>query len=431
MAGLDADTSSYNQPLPVGPLDQMQKIGAVQQQAQQIQSGALTIDKQKLDLMNQQFGLINQELSAMVDDPNITKEQAAARLNKFADTYKLPDVARQHMNAELQAAPSVKAFSENALRRGMDTQQKINQQYGPSSLINRGPDVVPVRTPGQTGMPVQTGPAIPVGTSPEFNQAPQEIYDPRTGTNKQGVRGQYTAGAGVKPLAPNMYQQPGATAPLAAVPNAPPLNAGPAVAQYSKEITDAPALLDEIKPVAQAIPLLEKLGKTGIGTAKAHDVIAALTNLGFVDQKGDNYAVNYEIANKKLSQFVQKNGSRSDADLASKAESSPNIKSQLNPALIKLARDAIATNTMKAERAMSFKNNPEFQGNQTMYPDYAAKRAAEQHPDAYKLSTYPEEEQQRMYADQLKKAKAGNKESQRFIRSLSAAEKIGLNREGP
>jgi hypothetical protein len=48
MAGLEADTSSYNQPLPVSPLDMAGKLGSLQQQSQQIQSGAIGIDKQNL-----------------------------------------------------------------------------------------------------------------------------------------------------------------------------------------------------------------------------------------------------------------------------------------------------------------------------------------------------------------------------------------------
>jgi len=50
----EVDTSSYARPgAPVNALDQMQKYGNLQQQKQQIESGALTIDKQKLDLVNQ------------------------------------------------------------------------------------------------------------------------------------------------------------------------------------------------------------------------------------------------------------------------------------------------------------------------------------------------------------------------------------------
>jgi hypothetical protein len=88
--------------------------------------------------MNTQFGLMNQELSAMSDDPSITKPQAAERLNRFAKTLNLPPAAVNHMMEELNQAPNVKAFSDNALRRGMSVQEKLNQQYGVPSESNDG-----------------------------------------------------------------------------------------------------------------------------------------------------------------------------------------------------------------------------------------------------------------------------------------------------
>lgn len=88
MAGLEADTSSYNQPLPVSPLDMTKNLAATRSAVQQNISNDVNIDKQKLELMNTQFGLMNQELSTMIDDPNITKPQAAEKLNRFATTLK-------------------------------------------------------------------------------------------------------------------------------------------------------------------------------------------------------------------------------------------------------------------------------------------------------------------------------------------------------
>jgi len=55
----EVDTSSYPKPpaLPVqkNALEQAQQWGGLQQQQQQIQSGAIQIDKQKLDLVNTKF----------------------------------------------------------------------------------------------------------------------------------------------------------------------------------------------------------------------------------------------------------------------------------------------------------------------------------------------------------------------------------------
>jgi hypothetical protein len=194
-------------------------------------------------------------------------------------------------------------------------------------------------------------------------------------------------------------------------------------------------LLDATKPIAQALPLLTQLGTTGVGTEQGQKIISGLVNAGFIspESKAGKYAVNWQIVNKKLSQFVQSTpiGQRSDAAQTLTEASSPNLKNQLNPALIHLAQDAVATNNMRADRAMSFKNDPEYQGNQTAYPEYAAKRAAEQNPDAYKLYTYPPEQRSQIYADMLKKADNGDKQAQRYIKSLVAAKKAGVLHEGP
>ncbi len=79
MAGLDADTSSYNSPLPVSPLKTVQEIGAVQQQKQQIESGALTIDKQKLELANQGLQYMTRAMGSLGPDASKADYLAVAQ----------------------------------------------------------------------------------------------------------------------------------------------------------------------------------------------------------------------------------------------------------------------------------------------------------------------------------------------------------------
>ncbi len=79
MAGLDADTSSYNQPLPVSPLETVKNIAGVEQQK-------VNLDKSKLDLMSQQFGVMNSELANLIDS-GATKPQAAERLQRISKTF--------------------------------------------------------------------------------------------------------------------------------------------------------------------------------------------------------------------------------------------------------------------------------------------------------------------------------------------------------
>jgi hypothetical protein len=374
MAGLEADTSSYPKPtLPVSPLDTAQKLGGLQQQKQQIESGAISIDKQKLDLMNTQFTLMNQELSTMIDDPNITKPQAAERLNRFATTLKLPPEATKHMMDELNAAPSVKAFSENALRRGMDTQQRINQQYGTTETISDQSNIYQgVRAPAARGGGFQSATKLPVqippGT-PVFDQQNQQVLVPPSGP------------AGVVPA--------GAPSPRSALPAARPTTGptGPTVDRtaetptdfnnrfagayrsapaplfnegkeaYTKAQLNASARAQSIKPAIQALKLMPGLA-TGPGTEQFNTAVAGLKAWGLVDTKTENdpTVIRQEL-NKKLAQYVGNSpiGQRSDAQQALAEAGSPNPKVQLTQALQNLTRDAVALDRVQILKPNAFK----------------------------------------------------------------------------
>ena len=442
MAGLDADTSSYNQPLPVGPMEQASKIGALQQQSQQIQSGALTIDKQKLDLMNQQFSLINQELSGMVDDPNITKEQAAARLNKFADTYKLPDVARQHMNAELQAAPSVKAFSENALRRGMDTQQRINQQYGTIETTGDQANTFQgVRAPAAKGggfipstrMPVQQ----PPGTT-YFNEENQQKLLPPVGpsgvVSVPQARPALPIGGPAAATPSPMDNSPATFAQRtdAAFPKGG-LNAGPSPLfnegkeAYTKAQLNAGVRAQAIKPAIQALKLMPGLA-TGPGTGQYTDLVAAAKAWGIVDTKAENdpTVLRQEIE-KKLAQYVGGSpiGQRSDAQQALAEAGSPNPKKQILPALQDLTRDAIALERVQillpqAFKGQDFQNFIKHTGN---FPQSVDEKALS-------LDMLPDESRVKLVNKMVSKYKNGNadekKKANKFLDTLKLARDAGL-----
>lgn len=373
MAGLEADTGSYNQPLPVGPLDMAGKLGSLQQQNQQIQSGAIAIDKQKLDLMNTQFGLMNAELSGMIDNPNITKEQAAERLNKFADTFKLPPEARSHMISELNAAPSVKAFSENALRRGMSTQERINQQYGTTESQNDGAQVYQgVRAPAAKGGSFTASTQMPVQIQPGtigYDQNNQQQFVPPAGPS--GVVPVPRTRLPVEPMpapttgptGPSVRTDAGAPATLAE--RSAPLTAGPSplfekgTAAYTAAQLQASNRAQAIKPAIQALKLMPGLA-TGPGTGQFTDLVAAAKAWGIVDTKAENDpTVLRQELSKKLAQYVSGNpiGQRSDAAQTLTEAASPDPKKQILPALINLTRDAVALDRVQILKPNAFKGN--------------------------------------------------------------------------
>lgn len=441
MAGLEPDISSYNQPLPVSPLDIAGKLGSLQQQNQQIQSGAIQIDKQKLDLMNTQFGLMNAELSGMIDNPNITKEQAAARLNNFADTYKLPKEARDHMMGELQAAPSVKAFSENALRRGMTTQERLNQQYGTTESQADGTQVYQgVRAPAAKGggftpstqMPVQ----IPPGTV-GFDQNNQQQFVPPAGPS-----GVVPVPRPRLPVEPMPRPTTGATGPTVdRTPETPttfanrsaPLTAGPSPLfgegkeAYTKDQLASSARAQSIKPAIQALNMMHNIS-TGPGTEKITDLMALGKALGLVDIKeSDDPTVIRQEINKKLAQYVGNNPnvSRSDAGQALAEAGSPSAKVQILPALKNLTRDAVALDRVKILQPQAFKGTDyqNYVKHQGTFPGSIDEKALT-------LDMLPEKERNTLVSKmvtQYKNGDAGEKKiASKFLDTLKLAKEHGI-----
>ncbi len=415
MAEISADTSSYPKPpAPVNMLDQMQKWGALDQQKLQIEAG-------KLELVQKQLGAMSSELSNMLDTPNMTKDQAVQQLNSFADTTKMPPEVRQKMLNELHQSPDVSSFARKNLLRAMDTQQRIDATLGRTSLINRGPDQVPAvvktgKAPQQIGLP------IAVGTSPETSGSPTPIYNPQTGTYSQGTRGQYESNAGVPPLPVDMYGAPNrqqqAAQPQRQPPAAPPVDAQQSIAQLNKERQEGTVTMDRMKPVAQAIPLIETGIKTGVGTPQFYKAVSALTNLGWITDNDKNPAVIISKINKKLEQLARESGTRSDADLAAAVRSNPNPNSQLNTALLDLTKDAVSQAYMKSARALT------YDGPDDQYTTRSSRVAASQNPEAYRLLLESPEKRRAIFTDMMAKAEAGDKRAQAFIRSYNNAIKL-------
>jgi len=462
MAGLEADVSSYNQALPVSPLEMAGKIGSLQQQSQQIQSGAINIDKQKLDLMNTQFGLMNQELSTMIDDPNITKQQAAERLNRFSKTLKLPPEAVNHMMEELNAAPSVKAFSENALRRGMDTQQRINQQYGAPETVDSGAvkyqGVRDQRTgafKAATKLPAQLapgtpfyeggqakilGPAGPEGVQPAGRALPVAAPDAAGSTAPivpKPVRSLPVEPRVSGPTGPTIRRTDmEAGAPAGPAPGmearkssgfnaAPPPNFETGQKQYATDQSSATAKATALKPLEEALDLGRQLSKTGVGTPTFNDIRARLTNLGVISADEKNPAVIYQMLNKNLAQFVDKNGSRSDADLAIKESSNANAKTQLQPALTHMVQKIIGRERIEIARPGAFEGS-----DYSKYGKHSSEFPTSQDERAYAIDKMAPEDARQLYIEMknnaLNATGAKKEEGIRFLKSLSTAKKLRL-----
>lgn len=459
----EIDTSFYPKAaLPVSPLAQARDIANTRSAIQGNISNDISIDKQKLDLMNTQFGLMNQELSTMIDNPNLTKQQAAERLNRFSKTLKLPPEAVNHMMEELNAAPSVKAFSENALRRGMDTQQRINQQYGVPETQNSGAvqyqgvrdqrtgafkpatqmAVQPaVGSPYYEGGQAKTlGPAGPEGVQPAGRALPVEA-PPGAGSTAplvpKPVRSLPVEPRVSGPTGPTIRREDmEAGAPAGPAPGmsgrmsggfnaAPPPNFETGQKQYATDQSSATAKATALKPLEEALDLGRQLSKTGVGTPMFNDIRARLTNLGVISADEKNPAVIYQMLNKNLAQFVDKNGSRSDADLAIKESSNANAKTQLQPALTHMVQKIIGRERIEIARPGAFEGS-----DYSKYGKHSSEFPTGQDERAYAIDKMNPEDARQLYIEMKNNALNGSgakkEEGIKFLKSLSTAKKLRL-----
>lgn len=377
----EIDTSSYLKPaaLPTqkGILDQVQDY-------QKIESNSIGLDQSKLKLMNDQFNLINSELSTLIANPNATKEDAAKKLTTFAQTYKLPPQVVQHMLGELQAAPDVKSFAENALTRGQTVQERINLQYGVPGIIQDNANIQPVVSSPKFGVratnqpiPIQIPPTTTVIDPTQPNapgrlqgaQPSAPLVPPRPGLPIQGAAPapvMAPAGGGRETL-PVAQKPPGLenrdfNLRFAGAPTGPTVERAPMFEegkkQYAEDQANATARMMRAKPAIQALPLMQSKGfLSGPGSEQFTNVVAALKTAGLVDTAAENdpTAIRQEVT-KKLAQYVSGSpvGQRSDAAQTLAEASSPNPKTQILPALIKLTKDAVALDRVETARANAF-----------------------------------------------------------------------------
>jgi len=446
----EVDTSSYPKAaMPVSPLDVAGKLGNLQQQNQQIQSGAIQIDKQKLDLVTQQFGIMNNELAGLANG-NYTKPQAAERLGTIAKTLGLPAPVVQHMTAELEAAPNVQTFAKTAITRGMQTMEKVQQLYGQNATVQDNKNIYSgvQASPMQGGafQPVNRTPVqLPVGT-PGYNEENQQVYEQPAGPSGVVPAGVPTPrpapAARTMPVEPPMpsaaVTAPPSPAPAtfaertdAAFPK--PLTAGPSPLfpegkeAYTKDQLLASNKAQGIKPAIQALKLMPGLS-TGPGTGQFNDLVAAAKAWGVVDTKAENDpTVLRQELEKKLAQYVGSSpiGQRSDAAQTLAEAGSPNPKKQILPALQALTRDAVALDRVNILMPQAFKGSD--------YQNYLKHKGTfPQNIDekALTLDMLPEQDRAKLVNKMVKQYRDGDagqkKIANKFLDTLKLAREAGV-----
>lgn len=382
MAGLDADVSSYNQPLPVSPLKVAGEVGALQQQKQQI-------DQAKLDQANQALGYMTRAMGSL--GAQASKEDYAKVAQNAVDMGLVPQNMLNTYMERLQKAPNAGAFYNEFITAAGETQKQMDYHLGRVSQNANGQTVTPTvisQKPGfgerPIGMPVQQQP--PPGT-PTFDESNQPRFlgaqPPQTAPGAvAGPTPLPVARPGSMPVerpamappAPAMPQPSQAPATFAERTDAAfPKPTGPAAGPsplfeegkktYTEDQRNAGARAFAIKPAIQALKLMPGLA-TGPGTEQFTNLVAAAKAWGIVDTKAENDpTVLRQELNKKLAQYVGSSpiGQRSDAAQTLAEAGSPNPKVQVTQALQALTRDAVALDRVQILKPNAFKGQ-DFQG---------------------------------------------------------------------
>lgn len=485
----EIDTSSYPKPAQSNFLDIAAKFQQLHQGNLNLQRSDVALSQDKLKQINDQFNIMNAELANLANDPKTTKELAAQRLINISKTYGFKPEVISHMINELNQASDVKSFAQNALVRGMATQEKVNFLYGTPGIyrgdqtdtptlssprygiqaiglpIQRqtppGQEVVDTRETLSDGSPNPnygarilqgpTNPVLPQGAVPANTGIPGQ-YVPNAATakpqlpvanpsNVNPVRTQRITpdqsinltGEGKTITGVDVQDAPATFAQRFPGPSGPSVGMSPLFEEGKKAYTQdqlaSGAKMLAAKPAIQALPLMQTPGfLSGPLTDQFTKVVAGLKSTGLIDIKDtdDPTAIRQEVA-KKLYQYVSNSpvGQRSDAAQTLREASSPNPNVQILPALVKLTKDAIALDRVEALMPNVFKGKD--------YQNYLKHKGTfPQSIDekALTLDLETEEKSRALVDDMAKKLKSSNarerNNAEKFFKTLKMAKDQGF-----
>lgn len=379
----EVDTSSYPKATaPVSLLDNVQKLGALQQQQQSIQSGALTIDKQKLDLVNQRFGEMAKGFTQLINDKDLNEDKVRSYVtNQVKLGYVPPEMAAQTISMlpptqglpPQQATQVLKTALEQHLQHAQSTVDAINYHAGTNAeqqdnsniysgvrqSASKGGGFTPATQtpiqlpPNQPNMdtnpqspnylrPGVIGPSAPAGPKP-YVAAPapaagpppdpnSPVNDPSQG-NLTGPPATGLKGA-VQP--PDFKSRFGA-----AFPNS--VATGPAPGQqsameavgsqsgkdYASALTRGKNFQSDLYPMQKVLDIVKEQGPTafGPGTDNFNNLKAAVvTWLPNIDQKTIDSVTDFTNAKKLLVQAARTAGNTGTNDqLAAAFDANPNV----------------------------------------------------------------------------------------------------------
>jgi hypothetical protein len=386
---------------PTNPMEQTNNLLDTIGKAQAVKSQAIGIDQQKFDLAMKNIGAVNSTISGLLGDPDVGKADISKKIIDATTRLVKDNVySAQHVTEALKSMPTDPSQQANWLRniysQTQSAEQRAQSFFGSPNVINSGSQQTITQVPGYPGLPVQQR-----GTY--NNQLPPTTPQVQGDPSKPGYgQGGYVGPAGPPGIQPGPGSAPPSGFPSAPVPapaarTAAPISAlapGQAEAANVAGGASGGALGDarnrslnyqqEVNPLEQAIPALEKLGTkgTGPGTDSINHLKSfVLSNVPGADFKGlkDDVAT-YDKAKKYLTDFVNQNGNSGTNDkLAAAFAGSPSTTIS-NAAAVDVAKTALALRRFKQAQLVSFETSGKPDAD---FAKEAGKFAREHDPRAY------------------------------------------------
>ncbi len=414
MAGLDVDTSTYPRLNPPNSgLDTASKVIDLQRGQQALQSGGLTIDKQKLDLVNQRFDTMSKDFTSLMGKPDLNEDHIRKRIETDVKLgIVTPEMAGTFINQlpptqgmkPAEAAAALKDHLGTWLNHAQTIKEAIDTQFGNQSTkednqnVYSGVQKSAIQGGGfapATRMPIQVPP-----TQPNVNNQPTlPDGSPNPNYLQPGIVGP-SAPSGVypaqqqnnlpmaSPAVPMPQPRPqglpvasGPTGPTvakgsefdnrfdAAFPNKVVTGAPPGVAgaigtvreqsgkDYASALTRAKNLQADIYPANRVLDILKTEGEQafGVGTDKLNTLKNAMvTWFPNVDPKTIESTANFGEAKKQLVQLARSNGNSGTNDqLAAAFEGSPNT-SMTGATIGSVVKSIVALRKMEHAQTLMF-----------------------------------------------------------------------------
>lgn len=390
----EVDTSIYKGNVAQNPLEIAGKIVDYDNKLLHNAQGQQQLQANNLKLATERFGIVNGAAAGILADPELGTRDVTKKLwDVLGRLTKGDAMTAQHAVEFMKGFPQEPRLQAQAIKnvhaQTLSAWEKGKAYLGETQGVGTRGGTKFVQVPALGG-----GPAIDRGYLPN-------TLDPSVQQVNPDLSKSYVGGVGNPALHPPPgfpeapYPRPAARAPQSqskpVVAAAPP---GQAEAANVAGGASGGALGDarnrslnyqqEVNPLEQAIPALEKLGTkgTGPGTDSINHLKSfVLSNVPGADFKGlKDEVATYDKAKKYLTDFVNQNGNSGTNDkLAAAFAGNPSVNIS-NAAAVDVAKTALTLRRFKQAQLLAFENSGKPDAD---FAKEAGKFAREHDPRAY------------------------------------------------